>query len=64
MSGYLEEATRAFRRTEATLKKRRVELAAAIVRAHSEGWRQVDIVKVTGYTREHISRIVDAANKS
>jgi CRP-like cAMP-binding protein len=33
-------------------------LADAIREAAAEGWRQVDIVMATGYTREQIRRIV------
>jgi CRP-like cAMP-binding protein len=36
----------------------RQDLADAIREAAAEGWRQVDIVMATGYTREQIRRIV------
>ncbi len=39
----------------------RERLAAAIVAATRAGVRQVDIVRVTGYGREHVRRIVRAA---
>jgi hypothetical protein len=41
--------------------KARDELAAEIVAAARAGVRQVDIVRVTGYTRETVRRIVRAA---
>lgn len=58
METSLTEAARAFRRAERTAEQRREELAAAIVQADKDGMRQVDIVKVTGYTREHVRRII------
>jgi hypothetical protein len=39
----------------------REALAEAIVEAARSGMRQVDIVKVTGYTRERVRQIVRAA---
>lgn len=55
---HLEKALRAYRRAEAALDQRRQELADAIGEAVTErGVRQVDVVKATGYTREHIRRI-------
>lgn len=52
------EAVRAYRRAESALDKRRRELADAIGHAVLvEGRRQADVVKLTGYTREHIRRI-------
>lgn len=36
----------------------RVELAEAIVEAARKGMRQVDIVRVTGYTRERVRQIL------
>lgn len=54
----LDRALRAYRRAEAVLEQRRQELADAIGAAiHERGMRQVDVVKQTGYTREHIRRI-------
>jgi hypothetical protein len=52
------DAVRAYHRAEAALDRRRAELADAIGTAIVvEGRRQTDIVKLTGYTREHIRRI-------
>lgn len=45
----------------ATPRPRRRDLAAAIVAAAAAGTRQTDIVRITGYTREHIRRLVRAA---
>ena len=54
----VERALRAYRRAEQTLDRRRQELADAIAEAIVErGVRQVDVVRITGYTREHIRRI-------
>lgn len=38
----------------------RDQLAAAIVAAARDGMRQVDIVRVTGYTRERVRQILRA----
>jgi len=51
-------AVRAYRRAEAALDKRRRELADAIGHAVLVGGRrQSEIVRITGYTREHVRRI-------
>lgn len=63
METSLTEAARAFRRAERAVEQRREELAAAIVQADKDGMRQVDIVKVTGYTREHVRRIIRDAEQ-
>lgn len=52
------DAVRAYRRAEAAVDRRRAELADAIgeaILAHDR--RQSEIVKITGYTREHVRRI-------
>lgn len=56
----LHRATAAYRRAQAAVEARREELAEAIREADRDGTKQVEIVKVTGYTREHIRRIVAA----
>ncbi|MEV4543835.1 MULTISPECIES: hypothetical protein [Micromonospora] len=38
----------------------RDQLAAAIVEAARDGMRQIDIVRVTGYTRERVRQILRA----
>lgn len=63
MEDALTEAARAYHRAEAAAAKRRRELAEAIVAADRAGVRQVDIVAATGYTREHIRRIVRDAEQ-
>lgn len=75
MSTELEAAARAFHRAEDALKRRREALASAIVQASRDGVRQADIVRTLdeearragqkrgGYSREHVRRIVDAADK-
>lgn len=51
----------AYRRTERALEARRLELFKAIGEAVVErGVRQADVVKQTGYTREHVRRICNA----
>ena len=44
----------------ALLDRRRAELAAAIVAASEAGARQVDIIRITGYARESVRRILRA----
>lgn len=39
------------------VEAKRLDLAAAIVRAAAAGMRQRDVVAATGYSREHIRRI-------
>jgi hypothetical protein len=57
----LAAAHRAYKRAEHTLEQRRDELFKAIGEAVTErGVRQSDIVKQTGYTREHVRRICHA----
>jgi predicted NBD/HSP70 family sugar kinase len=45
----------------AKTNRARAELAAAIVDAVRGGMRQVDVVRVTGYTRERVRQICRAA---
>jgi hypothetical protein len=61
MTGDLEAAARAFRRAEKTLDDRRRALAEAIVTADRAGVRQAEIVRITGYTREHIRQLLKSA---
>jgi CRP-like cAMP-binding protein len=61
MTADLERATRAYHRAQQAVDKRREELAEAIAAADATGMKQVDIVQITGYTREHVRRIVGAA---
>lgn len=70
----LADAVRAFRMAQAAavasaqraaedrekVTEAREQLAAAIVEAAREGMRQVDIVRVTGYTRERVRQILRA----
>jgi hypothetical protein len=56
----LEKATQAYRKAVAVLDEARPRLAAAIVDAARAGVRQVDIVRITGYTREQVRRILRA----
>lgn len=43
--------------------ERREKLADALLIATEAGIRQKDLVTETGYTREHVRRLVDAARK-
>lgn len=63
MTSELEAATRAYRRAQKAVEKRREELAAAVVKAAKDGVRQFEIVRITGYTRERIRQIVDHDRK-
>lgn len=63
MSTDLERAAKAFRRAEQALEQRRTELAEAIVAADQAEVKQVEIVRITGYTRETVRRIVEAAKR-
>jgi hypothetical protein len=54
----LHRATAAHKRALAAAEERRKELVTAIREADADGMKQVEIVKITGYTREHIRRIV------
>lgn len=61
-SGDLISAVRGVKRAQARLEKAREELHEAIVKAiRDEGWKQRDVVEVTGYSREHVRRICEAA---
>lgn len=44
-------------------EKRRERLGDALLAAMDAGVRQRDLVIETGYTREHVRRLVDAARK-
>lgn len=57
----LKRAAAARKRAEAALESSRDELAALIVEASDAGMRQVEIVQISEYNREHIRRIVLAA---
>src|SRR5947208_2248457 len=64
MSARLLAAARRFRRAEHAYEQAREELAREIVAAAlDEDVKQVDIVKATGYTREHIRRLVEKAKE-
>ncbi len=54
----LHRATAAYKRAQTVVVERRKDLVEAIREADREGTKQVDIVKITGFTREHIRRIV------
>lgn len=57
----LEASARAFVDAQAAAEAARQRLAASIVDATRAGVRQTRVVEITGYTREHVRRLVRAA---
>ena len=64
MTSDLERAAGDYRGIKAAFRQAREKLAQEIVKADANGMRQVDIVRITGYTREHVRRIVADAKQS
>jgi len=54
----LVEAAAEYRRIEAALATARSTLAEAIVEAGQADMPQVEIIRITGYSREHVRRIL------
>lgn len=54
----LKRASAARNRAHAALTRAREELQAVIFEAHDLGIKQSEVVRVTGYNREHIRRLV------
>lgn len=61
MTEKLEAAAKAFRRAESRANEARAQLMKAITEAADSGVPQVEIVRITGYTRERIRQIVAKA---
>jgi hypothetical protein len=59
----LRAATTRRKRTEDRLRDARAAEARAILAALDAGMKQVDVVGITGYTREHVRRLADSARK-
>jgi hypothetical protein len=59
----LRAATTRRKRAEDRWRDARAAEARAILAALDAGMRQVDIVHITGYTREHVRRLAEAARK-
>lgn len=59
----LVAATTAYRAAQEHLDDARRALAGAVVAAANSGVRQTEIVRITGYTREHIRRLVRDAEQ-
>lgn len=59
----LDDAARAFQRTEALLDKQREALHAAIVKACRANMSKAEAARRTGYSREYISDLVNAADR-
>ncbi|MFC7219301.1 hypothetical protein ACFQLX_14145 [Streptomyces polyrhachis] len=57
----LRKAVLAKNAAEQRASEARAELAAAMAEAMREGARQGDVVTLTGYTREHVRRLVRGA---
>lgn len=74
MANRLDEAVRAYREAQATaavseqraaedraeVVRKREALAAAIVEAAQTGMRQIDIVRISGYSRERVRQLLRA----
>ena len=63
MTSELEQAARAYRRAEKALDERRAELVDQVVKAAKSGVAQVELVRITGWTREHIRKMVKASRE-
>ncbi|MDG4791978.1 hypothetical protein O7626_39890 [Micromonospora sp. WMMD1102] len=59
----LDEAARAFQRTEALLDRQREDLWNKIVAACRAGMSKAEAARRTGYSREYVSDLVKAANE-
>lgn len=57
----LRAATARRKRLDAQLKAARMEERAAMLAAMDAGLKQVQVVAITGFTREHIRRLAEAA---
>ncbi|ATI36295.1 MULTISPECIES: hypothetical protein [Rhodococcus] len=53
----IAKAAAAYKNAEQRLHAKRAELRTAIRESSPDTTRQVDIIKVTGWSREHIRRI-------
>jgi hypothetical protein len=60
LEGQLKAASARRRRLARSLDEARTVERALIFDALESGGRQVDIVAITGYTREHVRRLTDA----
>lgn len=60
----LRAASARRKRAERTVTDARADERAAIVAALDAGLRQVDIVRITGWTRETVRRLADAERAS
>lgn len=55
----LEQATRAFRRAEEALKRRRKALHEVIAATVESGISKSEVGRRTGYTREYVAKILE-----
>ena len=53
-----------FRQEQARVAATRAQLHAAIVKALRAGVRQVDVARATGYTRERLRQLAEAARQA
>lgn len=56
------KANAAYQRARKRADEAREELHAALVADLADGVRQVDLVNLTGYTREHLRKLAKSAN--
>lgn len=57
----LSESAAGYHRAKQTLEEARGDLVEKIIEAARSGIQQSQIVRITGYTREHVRRICRAA---
>jgi len=63
-AGDLVAAVRTYQRAQKQIDEAREHLAEAIANAIDEGWRPVDVMEVTGYSRERIRQITRDVKKN
>ena len=61
MTSELEQAARAYQRAEKALAERRAELQRLVIKASQDGVPQKEIVRITGWTRDYIYKLVTGA---
>jgi hypothetical protein len=59
----LDTAAQRYRDAEAALEAARKDLQAEAVAALRAGAKQVDVVRTTGWSREYLRKLKDAADK-
>ncbi|MEU1506466.1 hypothetical protein [Kitasatospora sp. NPDC005748] len=59
----LDTAAQRYRDAEAALEAARKDLQAEAVTALRAGAKQVDVVRITGWSREYLRKLKDSADK-